>query len=266
MQQQMQYSSFNAPLPTRSSKLPEYPSFLPTSTSSLTLTSSTLPASNFPSNLPHVPPMMLASVPLPSSVPNKATVATLSASLPSLPPFSISNPDVNAVRIEDAIHRIVVIRFAPNWLPFRPGSSYWVPPRIRSSSSSSSYGITDLMHRLSNYRFDEIISPVWALAATLFLHFTAVLVVALDYEEGILALTHPLSYLLLEVPQDSYRRHNFAPEVVPTTVNLPQPGVLPINEDLLGYPCSEGLFQLLMSTENTASNILIESQPDSFRI
>ncbi|KAM7476175.1 hypothetical protein LguiB_023418 [Lonicera macranthoides] len=55
-------------------------------------------------------------------------------------------------RIEDAIHRIVVIRSAPDWLPFRPGSSYWVPPRIRSSSSSSSssYGIADLMHRLSN--------------------------------------------------------------------------------------------------------------------
>ncbi|KAM7492841.1 hypothetical protein LguiA_035762 [Lonicera macranthoides] len=49
---------------------------------------------------------------------------------------------------------------------------------------------------------------------------------------------------------------NFAPEVVPTTMNLLQPGVLPINEDLLGYPCSEGLFRLLMSTENTASNIL----------
>ncbi|KAM7465824.1 hypothetical protein LguiB_013386 [Lonicera macranthoides] len=49
---------------------------------------------------------------------------------------------------------------------------------------------------------------------------------------------------------------NIAPEVVPTTVNLPQPGVLPNNGDLLGYPCSEGLFRLLMSTENTASNTL----------
>ncbi|KAM7529284.1 hypothetical protein LguiB_032694 [Lonicera macranthoides] len=50
--------------------------------------------------------------------------------------------------------------------------------------------------------------------------------------------------------------NNFAPEVVPTTVNLLQPGVLPINEDRLGYPCSEGLFRLLMLTENTVSNIL----------
>ncbi|KAM7493059.1 hypothetical protein LguiB_027668 [Lonicera macranthoides] len=58
-------------------------------------------------------------------------------------------------RIEDAIHRIVLIRSAPDWLPFCPGSSYWVPPRIRSSSSSSSYGIADLMHRLSNYLIQE---------------------------------------------------------------------------------------------------------------
>ncbi|KAM7474705.1 hypothetical protein LguiB_021948 [Lonicera macranthoides] len=49
---------------------------------------------------------------------------------------------------------------------------------------------------------------------------------------------------------------NIAPEVVPTTVNLPQPRVPPINGDLSGYPCSEGLFWLLMSIENVASNIL----------
>ncbi|KAM7464389.1 hypothetical protein LguiA_032510 [Lonicera macranthoides] len=97
MPQQMQYSGFNAPLPTGSSNLPEYPSLLPTSTSSLTLTSSSLTASNFPSNLPPVPPMMLASEQLPSSIPNRAPAATLSASLPSLPPLTISNPDVNAI-------------------------------------------------------------------------------------------------------------------------------------------------------------------------
>ncbi|KAM7522126.1 hypothetical protein LguiA_012028 [Lonicera macranthoides] len=50
--------------------------------------------------------------------------------------------------------------------------------------------------------------------------------------------------------------NNIAPEVVSTTVNLSQPEVLPNNGDLLGYPCSEGLFRLLMSTENAASNIL----------
>ncbi|KAM7464218.1 hypothetical protein LguiA_032339 [Lonicera macranthoides] len=57
--------------------------------------------------------------------------------------------------------------------------------------------------------------------------------------------------------------NNFTPEVVPTTVNLPQPGVLPINEDLLGYPYSESLFRLLMTTENTASNILLTTMNHS---
>lgn len=34
-------------------------------------------------------------------------------------------------RLEDAIHRIIVQRLAPDWLPFLPGSSYWVPPTRR---------------------------------------------------------------------------------------------------------------------------------------
>ncbi|XP_057537032.1 uncharacterized protein LOC130814824 [Amaranthus tricolor] len=31
--------------------------------------------------------------------------------------------------IEDAIHNIVALRLAPDWLVFVPGSSYWVPPK-----------------------------------------------------------------------------------------------------------------------------------------
>ncbi|THU57140.1 hypothetical protein C4D60_Mb03t00380 [Musa balbisiana] len=34
-------------------------------------------------------------------------------------------------RLEDVIHAIVVRRSAPCWLPFLPGSSYWVPPLNR---------------------------------------------------------------------------------------------------------------------------------------
>lgn len=34
-------------------------------------------------------------------------------------------------RLEDAIHRIIAQRLAPDWLPFIPGSSYWVPPSRR---------------------------------------------------------------------------------------------------------------------------------------
>ncbi|KAJ8557782.1 hypothetical protein K7X08_004548 [Anisodus acutangulus] len=45
-------------------------------------------------------------------------------------------------RIEETIHRIIVRRSAPDWLPFCPGASYWVPPR------RSSYGIADVVHKM----------------------------------------------------------------------------------------------------------------------
>ncbi|TVU15832.1 hypothetical protein EJB05_39372, partial [Eragrostis curvula] len=34
-------------------------------------------------------------------------------------------------RLEDAIHGVLVRRAAPDWLPFVPGGSYWVPPLPR---------------------------------------------------------------------------------------------------------------------------------------
>lgn len=52
-------------------------------------------------------------------------------------------------KIEDAIHRIVVRRSAPDWLPFLPGSSYWVPPR------RNSYGIAQIVHKLANSLTEE---------------------------------------------------------------------------------------------------------------
>ncbi|KAG0472240.1 hypothetical protein HPP92_016786 [Vanilla planifolia] len=37
-------------------------------------------------------------------------------------------------RLEDAIQVLVVQKSAPGWLPFVPGSSYWVPPRSQNRS------------------------------------------------------------------------------------------------------------------------------------
>lgn len=42
-------------------------------------------------------------------------------------------------RLEDAIHGVLVRRAAPDWLPFVPGGSYWVPPMSRP------LGVTDLL-------------------------------------------------------------------------------------------------------------------------
>ncbi|CAL1386791.1 unnamed protein product [Linum trigynum] len=55
-------------------------------------------------------------------------------------------------RLEDAIHRIIVRRAAPDWLPFLPGTSYWVPP---ARSTAGSYGIARLVERLANPLTEE---------------------------------------------------------------------------------------------------------------
>ncbi|XP_058189311.1 uncharacterized protein LOC131306897 [Rhododendron vialii] len=52
-------------------------------------------------------------------------------------------------RLEDVIHGIIVRRSAPDWLPFVPGSSYWVPPRRRAP------GIVEFVGKLTNPLSDE---------------------------------------------------------------------------------------------------------------
>ena len=55
-------------------------------------------------------------------------------------------------KLEDAVHRIVVRRSAPDWLPFVPGASYWVPP---PGSGSQTHGIAQLVAKLANPLNDE---------------------------------------------------------------------------------------------------------------
>ncbi|KAK5791905.1 hypothetical protein PVK06_033018 [Gossypium arboreum] len=58
---------------------------------------------------------------------------------------SESSSDPLLRKLEDAIHRIIVRRSAPDWLPFLPGSSYWVPP-----PTSQSYGLAQIVEKLAN--------------------------------------------------------------------------------------------------------------------
>lgn len=61
---------------------------------------------------------------------------------------SSSNDDVEVLgirKLEDVIHNIIVKRSAPDWLPFMPGSSYWVPPR-----PSRPHGVVEILGRLTN--------------------------------------------------------------------------------------------------------------------
>ncbi|XP_074577439.1 uncharacterized protein LOC141833838 [Curcuma longa] len=52
-------------------------------------------------------------------------------------------------RLEDAIRAIIVRSSAPDWLPFIPGSSYWVPPRRRHC------GAVEFISKLTNPMTDE---------------------------------------------------------------------------------------------------------------
>ncbi|KAI3496249.1 hypothetical protein L1887_38605 [Cichorium endivia] len=55
-------------------------------------------------------------------------------------------------KLEDAIHSIIVRQSAPDWLPFVPGSSYWVPPRRHRPDSQ---GIISVLRKFSKPLTDE---------------------------------------------------------------------------------------------------------------
>ncbi|XP_062192216.1 uncharacterized protein LOC133895733 isoform X2 [Phragmites australis] len=46
-------------------------------------------------------------------------------------------------RLEEAIHGVMVRRATPDWLPFVPGGSFWVPPLRRP------HGVADLFGRIA---------------------------------------------------------------------------------------------------------------------
>ncbi|XP_044485700.1 uncharacterized protein LOC123211196 [Mangifera indica] len=62
---------------------------------------------------------------------------------PDLSDLSTTDPLLS--KLEDAIHCIIVRRSAPDWLPFLPGSSYWVPP-----PKSQFYDVAQLVEKLAN--------------------------------------------------------------------------------------------------------------------
>lgn len=51
--------------------------------------------------------------------------------------------DVALKHFDDLIQRILVKKNTPDWLPFVPGSSFWVPPRPSHSN------VADLVHKLT---------------------------------------------------------------------------------------------------------------------
>ncbi|GJZ17852.1 hypothetical protein Tco_0553975 [Tanacetum coccineum] len=60
-------------------------------------------------------------------------------------------------KLEDAIHSIIVKQSAPDWLPFSPGSSYWVPPRHHHHihHHPSNIGLFGLLNKFGNVSSDD---------------------------------------------------------------------------------------------------------------
>ncbi|KAL2534476.1 hypothetical protein Adt_07827 [Abeliophyllum distichum] len=52
-------------------------------------------------------------------------------------------------KLEEAIHRIIVRRSAPDWLPFLPGHSYWVPPSNSNGIMRHPQGLIEVVGNLT---------------------------------------------------------------------------------------------------------------------
>ncbi|KAH7564870.1 hypothetical protein ACOSP7_021286 [Xanthoceras sorbifolium] len=79
------------------------------------------------------------------SPPSRLVPLRAQSSQPDLSDHAESSTDPLLSKLEDAIHRIIVRRSAPDWLPFLPGYSYWVPP-----PTSQFYGVAQLVEKLAN--------------------------------------------------------------------------------------------------------------------
>ncbi|KAK6131678.1 hypothetical protein DH2020_034585 [Rehmannia glutinosa] len=73
-----------------------------------------------------------------------------SSSHPDSPEAAAEVITVGIKKLEDAIHSIIVRRAAPDWLPFLPGYSYWVPPRATSMRNHSASNMIEVIGKLAS--------------------------------------------------------------------------------------------------------------------
>ncbi|KAL1321137.1 hypothetical protein HN51_065872 [Arachis hypogaea] len=74
---------------------------------------------------------------------NNGTLMELDLPSTSSSSNAAADYDVTMRMFDDLIHRILVRKATPDWLPFVPGSSFWVPPRPAPSN------VVDLVHKLT---------------------------------------------------------------------------------------------------------------------
>ncbi|PHT42834.1 hypothetical protein CQW23_16859 [Capsicum baccatum] len=67
-------------------------------------------------------------------------------------------------KLEEVIHSVIVRRSAPDWLPFLPGSSYWVPPPQPYVKVGGGGGVVH-SHRGADFDPHRILEVVGKMAA-----------------------------------------------------------------------------------------------------
>ncbi|KAK4414859.1 hypothetical protein Salat_2592900 [Sesamum alatum] len=72
-----------------------------------------------------------------------------SSSQPDSPEASAEVITLGIKKLEEAIHSIIVRRAAPDWLPFLPGYSYWVPPRATSMRNHPAGSMIEVIGKLT---------------------------------------------------------------------------------------------------------------------
>ncbi|KAL3533264.1 hypothetical protein ACH5RR_006785 [Cinchona calisaya] len=95
------------------------------------------------SGKPHT--AQIVEVDLDSSSSSSSSSSTTSSSSPSQSDAETINGGIK--KLEEVIQNIIVRRSAPDWLPFRPGSSYWVPPPNHRNHPYG--GVVEVIGRLS---------------------------------------------------------------------------------------------------------------------
>ncbi|KAI4335365.1 hypothetical protein L6164_014015 [Bauhinia variegata] len=84
-----------------------------------------------------------------SSQPSKAQLLETDPSSSTSSPSADSEYELALKRFDDLIQRILVQKATPDWLPFVPGSSFWVPPLPTPSK------VFDLVEKLTDEGSDE---------------------------------------------------------------------------------------------------------------
>lgn len=75
--------------------------------------------------------------------------SSASSSSSSAEGFDVDTVNGAIKKLDEVIHGIIVRRAAPDWLPFLPGYSFWIPPPGNNHPFVTSGGLVDVIGKLS---------------------------------------------------------------------------------------------------------------------